>query len=367
MGAMMLEGVGKGFVLISQRPSLDLRPGAPHEGSNDDDDSDAGVAGGKTKEKAHAKWAHALDELLAVLNNMSVHQRLVHWCSNPCCCKGYCLAGTRHRASHTIACFILRVVPVVPSAGNWTKSGPALDIVLGGLWCHGIWGALTRFAFGAKAKGHLKGMSLMQEHDVHYVEEIAWQEVAGVRLAKTLKFLGGDTLEILTSIAVVREPLRFITSGFLRSGRAVRRPDSPPSLFEWMIPKLSRVFVALQYFANFLEGRGSRWALVLQANKCASHRDFLAQRYEVACNLTRGLCLAASWAHRRNNFLPQWPWPLCLIADGRTGEAERSQTAHHLFTTPSCCLDALFARKLRGLLTRPEELTTEYWVTFLQA
>lgn len=186
-----------------------------------------------------------------------------------------------------------------------------------------------------------------------------------MRMRRALDFVScPDTPVVLTSMALVKEGLRWLTSSFLRCGRAAKDPRHP-RLLDYASAPFSRVAAVLQYFAVLLTGQGSRWELVLGVSQCRTLDDWLRKHPAHAKNVTRAIFAAASWTHRRHEFLLKWPWKAAAIADCRLSDARRRAVAQDLWDTPPCCLDALFSRRLRSQVACPQDLQTPFWVSFL--
>ena len=205
--------------------------------------------------------------------------------------------------------------------------------------------------------------------DRAFVEEMAWQEVAGVRLNKAVEFVSQQSnLVTLTALALTKEVLRWLTSGFLRCARSVPDPCLFPRLCDFVPPELSRVTVALQYFSGLLQGNGRRLTLLLEVVGHTSLDSWLAADYDQAVMFHRLLLTAASWTYRRHcHLLQSWPWRLAALPDLRVPLCERRRLAHSFMHTPPCCLDPYFARRLQAQVGDVEELFSAEWLSCLLA
>jgi hypothetical protein len=195
--------------------------------------------------------------------------------------------------------FILRTLPPVPSQGKWTKSGPCLDMLLAGLWTHRVLVLLMDMAFKKMNKG--MAFRVGENDDQLFVEEMAWQQVAGGRLNRSLAFLSAaETPVILTILAICKEVTRWWTAGFLRCAKGLRDPQRFPRLCDYVTDETSRVTWGLQYCACLLSGKGRRLLLLVATADKPSLQDWLQDCYEHARLLERTLLAMSCWAYRRH-------------------------------------------------------------------
>lgn len=90
---------------------------------------------------------------------------------------------------------------------------------------------------------------------------------------------------------------------------------------------------------------------VLFATASEAERDGLATRMQ-RCILQ----LAAHTWWRLYHVFADWPYRLLVMVDSRVPAAAQIEVAHDLFSTPLCCLDTRFSRKLRQMYTSPVEM-----------
>lgn len=173
----------------------------------------------------------------------------------------------------------------------------------------------------------------------------------------------------LVTMAIVKEPLRWLTSGFLRCARRLRHPCTYPYIMDYVSQEFSRVTVVLQYYSLLLRGQGSRLQLLWRQCGCSSFEAWVVSFPEMAHQLAGALVLAASLVHRRHHVLfSSWPWKLAQIADGRLSLARRRETAQLACSQQKCCADPWFLRRILEHHTcDPSELLNETWSTMLLA
>eukprot|EP00972_Heterocapsa_arctica_P038940 5736800-Heterocapsa_arctica.AAC.1 len=106
----------------------------------------------------------------------------------------------------------------------------------------------------------------MNEAEQSWVESVAWKEVASKRISRAAKFVKDPCSPVdLLLVALVSEPLRWLTGYFLHLSSRRRRRSSweCPLLCSFTSPTRSPITRVLQYFSNLLLGLSSRLYLLL--------------------------------------------------------------------------------------------------------
>ena len=318
----------------------------------------------KPERHGYAKAAH---EFFEVFNDIS-YSNMGHRCVDSKCCNGFDATVTKQRATVAIIRFLLRVQPLVPNVGEWTNSGPCLDVLLPLFWCGSIVKQLMRIAFQTGSKQLAKiEISKAQDKLVDFCDDIDWQVVAGARLRRTLEFLLDDCTAVrLTEIALIKEPIRWLTCHFLRCARSDRLALKIPRLMDQVNAQHDHAIAACQYLSQLLQGTGSRLTLLLGTLQATRLDQWLASDSSAAFQFHVMIITALSWIYRRHvRYAGAWPWKLALVADPRLSEAKRLAAAEHFFAQPVCCLDPYFSRRLRRRVNTPADLLQPCWQEFL--
>ncbi len=206
------------------------------------------------------------------------------------------------------------------------------------------------------------------DHDEAYLQELAWHEVAGKRLGRTMAFVeNSETRTSVLIMAVVKEPMRLLTRAFLRCAKVVQNPCAWPKLLDFTSPGHSPVWMALQYLAHLVSGPGRRVRLLIGGCQCKDLQTFLREYRPVALKLLRSTTCAASWVHcRQVAVLDSCPWTMSRLADSRLDERQRLRIATNICARP-CCADEFFTRRCIADVQAPLELLSTRWRGFLLA
>ena len=285
---------------------------------------------------------------------------------------------------------LFRRLPLIPGQGKWTKCGPCVDVILLGLWLHGVMIMLLTFVFGGQMKGLVFKSS--SDDDQDFVQEMAWShsnetktnyntnqkkykkhktkhktkhkdkktktikmawaEVAGKRMKKTLRFYQDSDLQPkLSSYAIIKEGTRFLTAGFLRCSRSTGDTHHYPRICDYASACFSRVTVVLQYYSQLLAGKGKRLALLFAAAGCSCLAAWLetpvGQR--IGLLLHHGAVVAATWVHTRHaRVFKKFPWRLARIVDPRLSYAVRLGVSQEVYDACSKCLDKYMTRRIQA-------------------
>ncbi len=317
------------------------------------------------EDSAANPWLAALTALAAVCNGAWSSKRFQHYCRDPRCCRNFDRKTTINKIANAVIGFLFRTVPQVPALSKWTKTGPCCDVVLAGLWCHGALRLVMDQAFQGS---RLAGFNIHVDQDQAYVEETMWEAVAGVRLTKSLGFVRDpQTMPLLTIMAIVKEGLRWLTSGFLRCARAVRHPCEHPRLMDWVVPEFSRVTAVLQHYSHLLSGESSRLALLWGAAAEVSLDAWIVKNPSLALVLERSLLVASTWCFRRHElYFHTEPWILASVADRRLPMERRWQIAQAFCARAPCCHEPFFGARLASEHVRnTDDFFAEKWQMFL--
>lgn len=166
----------------------------------------------------HRLYTRACDEFAACFSWAG--GRLVHFCGGARCCKSS--EVYKRRAQQNIVNIAYRCAPTVPTKATWTNTGPCVDFHV----LAQAFDLLVRqfaLAFGAKGmQVHIVKASGFEDQLI--VEEISWHRAAGIRSAKAREMLSdAQSYFRIAILAIVFEPLRFLTRWFMVEGSDRRR------------------------------------------------------------------------------------------------------------------------------------------------
>ncbi len=315
--------------------------------------------------QAQQQFQRRLDALLAVCNGPLGTAPWTHYCANESCCSGYDLVVTQRRMSEAIVGFFFCSLPTIPSPSKWTKTGPCLDWVLGCLWVHSALPQIMDEAFSRAFVSSTLGAP-RNEDDQLFTEEVAWRQLEGKRMRLATEFFRKpDISASLTILALVKEPLRWLTCVFLKCAKSLEEPTQWPPLCDLCRKDASCVTSVLQYYSYLCTGEAARLCLLFRGQSPdAWQRHHTTQALEVR----RVVLVAASWVHERHvRRLQTWPWRLASLPDTRLPLDERQAVAKEFWDTPRCCLDGGFSRRLKESLHEWQELLRPQWMSALLA
>ena len=166
------------------------------------------------------------------------------------------------------------------------------------------WAALWTVLLVVAPPGGDSATTLSHETEDRLLEDIDWAAMYGKRAKRAVEFCTSSrTAVVLSILAVVKEPLRFLTKGFLHCAASVQDPNRHPHLLDYVTPRFSRVTVAMQHLSSLLVGNSSRLQLVLLAAGAGTIAEWKKANPEHAQLLRRCLLTAATWIYRRHMVL----------------------------------------------------------------
>ena len=258
------------------------------------------------------------------LSNGPLWERYIkHTCSgdNSCLACGGNAAKAVSELANCIRQLLLRTLPVVPVANNWTTISPCVHFSVSGILVHGILPCLFHAAFqqftGAARAKPASGDD--DDLDPAMREEVDFHAVNGGRIERTQQFFDcQEQHSKLIIFALVLEPLQWITSVLLANSQEVLDFSRPPLICDCLLQQHSPFVVALQYLSALLHGRGGRVAFLYRSVGYDSFEQW-AERRPAMLQLFRSAVMAVSaWIWRRHHHeLHQHPWRLMALADTR--------------------------------------------------
>ena len=287
------------------------------------------------------QWRQALWELVAVLP--------FPWCGadlRTVTPTGRVRDADIQRVMKSIRDVLLRTLPTTPCAGKWTKSGPSSDSLLQMILVCSMLKRLMEVAFGKGEK--VVTFAGFRGEEQTMLEEIAWQEVTSKRMDATLRIAKDMAFKFsLVTFCIVKEPLRFLTSVFLRaSSRQAEKNDlmSPPRLCNFVTEELSPIILSLQYFGWLLKSAGARRLRLI--SELEDFGKWKRNNPQAALTLRRALLLASSWTDRRHELFLERdkPWRLVALCDSRLSTNKKRSIANDFASMQPCQLEPQFAR-----------------------
>ena len=302
-----------------------------------------------TKRRAHAAYLRALDAFFEFFNGYTwcfTGGLGPHYCSSPECCNNYDIDTCAKKAVEVIVSLMWRCMPVKPTKGKWTKLGPNVDWHMIGLGIQGILRLTYPHAFA-----NLKVSVVKTSDDQEYITDVNWHALQGSRGKKYGDGLkNDDTIVNIIILAIMLEPIRFLTKWFMRRSsqktRSIKqqRCRNPPICdLVWL--HASPAVRTLQYLSCLLQGRAARLKL-LWGRKYGSFKEWCLKEPDELERFRRTVLCVASWIHVR---LVQenccYPWLLASLIDDRRSFAEKALIAKEFTDASPDVLDIHFSSR----------------------
>jgi hypothetical protein len=158
--------------------------------------------------------------------------------------------------------YLFSAIPAVPAVNKWTKLAPCCDWVCMALLVHNL---LNHLFCRLKAPNETlqEGIDLEADIDEELRKDVAFAAVVGKRYSKSRAFLGeAGTLLVSVCLCLVLEPLRSLSSFWMRAASEVEDPCRPPRLQDVVNPRYSVIVHSCQYLATLVAGRAPRLILL---------------------------------------------------------------------------------------------------------
>ena len=157
--------------------------------------------------------------------------------------------------------YLFASIPCVPAHNKWTKLAPCVDSIAMGLIAHGLMHKLF-LTLKDPSEGLQKNVD-MTDWDESLKKDVSFAATQGKRYKASRDFLSdAETLATLLRLALVVEPLRYLTGFWLRCASDLHDPCRAPRLQDMVWAPLSPVRHALQYLSSLLRGASSRLILL---------------------------------------------------------------------------------------------------------
>jgi hypothetical protein len=265
---------------------------------------------------------------------------------------------------------LLRVCPSPPAANKWTKLSPALDhFALGTLLR--LWPSLYQSGFDTlKAKAGSSAVARSGDHSVHDAQ-VEWHRVNGIRMKETLEFhVCGDRSARLIILTISTEPLRYLTSFFLKCSRDEKSVSALPDLCTVLSRSASPLVTCQQYIGALLcesPHPTSRAQLLSHYMHC-SGPDQLASCHPTTSKLARRALLAlGSWIWRKHTLpLSEFPFRFGqLLCDDRISNEERRAAELEWDAACACCLRPGMEDRMKQAGIASSDLRTPMWQSII--
>ena len=164
------------------------------------------------------------------------------------------------------------------------------------------------------------------------LRELAWHEVASIRVNKTMDWLAQILLvQTILIFAIAYEPVKILHRAFVYYGaQRGSREAERPAICDFLSARLSVITSVLQYMTSLLFGHGSRLILILQC------QFWSAFKKQSGLQARRALMLVLCWISRRHDVFQSEPFCVGKCADSRLESTGRKNVVTSLFAKPEC-------------------------------
>ncbi len=176
-----------------------------------------------------------------------------------------------------------------------------------------------------------------------FLLETAWTTVSGRRKTRALaNLLDPEWRVILMTIAIVVEPMRRLTSFFMKvSHMDISAPSAAFSpAMNCINPRASMIWAALSYLSSVLEAPQlcSRLCLIFSQRGCVTFAEWQRKFPSDIERLRKALLAVHSSTWRREYWYLRTELEVFSVGDMRFSAAERESIAKNIITKRSCCL-----------------------------
>ena len=172
---------------------------------------------------------------------------------------------------------VLHCKPAPPSEGKWTKLGPCVDFFLMGD-AAGCLKVLCDAGFKEKSfEQALQAHLVEQRHQQDEGQFLAsnYRADAGKRYKRTRATVGDEASRFgRLVLAIVLEPLRFLTMLFLHHSHGKPQHTRPSPTMNMICKARSAVQWTLQYYSMLLHGEGGRLRLLWSRSQFRSLKEW---------------------------------------------------------------------------------------------
>ncbi len=239
---------------------------------DEDQDSDAELVPGsapcRRQNKGRSTFLAQLRIFFQIFNGeLWGNASFIHYCFGVGCA---CGGKAPEAMVNNLRKVMFKAMPNTPAINKWTALGPVLDFLLFGCVVHMAFvSTFLKLALGMKERdmGDVRGL------DMDFVKDMSFSAVAGNRFRTSRGFLSNpEHLSVIVMFALVLEPLRHMTSWFLRRCREVDHPCRCPSM-DFMNPEYSPVVTSLQYISKMLFVNADRLMILWRMDGCKSFEE----------------------------------------------------------------------------------------------
>ena len=261
------------------------------------------------------------------------------------CCKND--KESKSKLADALCAVAMSSPPETPAPGKWTKLWSSLQFLVFSLLCNSILPNVVDLWF-AELKTKQTTIDADIDPALAAVEE--WARITGKRAAKSKDFFSmmkGTQLGFkLITLAIVDEPVRFLTYEFLKLGD---KSERDPPLSTLVHDATSPLKAASQYLASLLLCKNERLALVHQSEGSNTIEDWELQHPQQVRSFRRLVLLCVAWLQRRHfDRLLAPPFGLSCLGDSRISQDKKEEIAAQWDSTNPCCVRPGMARKLKA-------------------
>ena len=252
------------------------------------------------------KFKMVITKFVCICNGRFDQVAVVHHCWGAGCCS--CRADTETRLVEALTSFPLSTVPVVLDARSWTALGPCLDRVLSYMCLYRFAVRLLPVAYGPLSFANATEAPVQQGDvvatdalDEELQKHTRFHAVAGKRYKASKRFFEDPTQLIpVIMLAIVMEPLRYVSAWLMAASRGVEHPCRWPPLVDMMNYSFSPVIHVLQYLAALASGAASRLVMLWAYAGYKSYSEWCRARPGQIRSLRRLLLICSSGVYRKH-------------------------------------------------------------------
>jgi hypothetical protein len=293
------------------------------------------------KNRSLREIVDAMVGLLRVCNGRWWEAHIEHFCAGCQCCANR--EDTQARICQALRQTLFRRMPPTPAINKWTKLAPVCDMLVFGAMLHNIF-AKTFFGLDIPMAGEIDSTI-----DFDMIKDAFFSAVSGSRFRASKDFLqDANTRPALVTLSLILEPLRVLTSWWMRRAREVDPHSGQRPLMDILCPSTSVLTATLQYLSSLLHGQPKRLLMLWRPSGAASFQEWFRTHPSEVQQFRRLVLLTSAAIFRRHaHCLRQFPWLFVSLVDDRLAPQEKEHIAAAFDDLHPCCLPSGFARKLK--------------------
>lgn len=219
------------------------------------------------KNRSFREIVIAMVGLLRVCNGRWWEAHIEHFCTGCQCCTNR--EDTQARICQALRQTLFRKMPPTPAINKWTQLAPVCDMLVFGAMIHNIF-AKTLFGLDSPMAGEIDSTI-----DFDMIKDKLFSAVSGSKFRASKDFLQhAHTRPALVTFSLILEPLRVLTSWWMRRARGVEVHSGQQPLMDILCPSTPVLTVTLQYLSSLLHGQPERLLMLWRPSGAASFEDW---------------------------------------------------------------------------------------------